>query len=91
MAISCIIIGISAKSLKSGGISASLKRLVQTVRFFSDCDCDSSYRNKWVAQDSMEMFTLCDCNNMTNSYVAHYKQKNKLLSQSEKIGPWDLC
>ena len=42
---------------------------------FSDCDCDSSYRKKWVMQDSMEVFTLCDCDNITNSYVAHYKQK----------------
>ena len=43
---------------------------------FSDCDCDSSYRNKWVIQDSMEVFTLCDCDNMTNSYTEHYKQKH---------------
>ena len=43
--------------------------------YFSDCDCDSSYHNKWVVQDSMEMFTLCDCNNVTNSYLVHYKQK----------------
>ena len=55
--------------------------------FFSDCDCDSSYRNKYVAQDSMEVFTLCDCNNITNSYVTHCKQKTS-QSQSEKIA---LC
>ena len=36
-------------------------------------DCDSSYRNKWVVQDSMEVFTLCDSDNITNSYTAHYK------------------
>ena len=36
---------------------------------FSGCDCDSSYRNKWVVQDSMEVFTLCDCDNITNSYL----------------------
>ena len=42
---------------------------------FSDCDCNSSYRNKWVVQDSMEVFTLCDCNIIN---------KNKLQSQSEK-------
>ena len=41
--------------------------------FFSDCDCDSSFRNKWVVQDSVEVFTLCDCDNITNSYVAHFK------------------
>ena len=23
----------------------------------------------------MELFTLCHCDNITNSYVAHYKQK----------------
>ena len=42
--------------------------------------------NKWVAQDSMEMFTLCDCD-ITNSCVSHYKPKNKNKSQlqSEKI------
>ena len=42
---------------------------------FFDCDCDSSYCNKWVVQDSMEVFTLCDFDNITNSYVARYKQK----------------
>ena len=36
------------------------------------CYCDSFYRNKWVIQDSMEVFTLCDCDNITCSYVAHY-------------------
>ena len=41
--------------------------------FFSDFVCDSSYRNKWVVQDSIEVFSLCDCNNITNSCVAHYK------------------
>ena len=43
------------------------------VAFFSDCDCDSSYRNKWAVQDSMEVFTVCDCDNITNSHVVHYK------------------
>ena len=43
--------------------------------FFSDCDCDSFHRNKWVTWDSMEVFTLCDCDNITNSYAAHCKQK----------------
>ena len=43
--------------------------------FFSDCDCDSSYHNKKVAQDSMEVFALCDCNNIINSYSALYEQK----------------
>ena len=23
----------------------------------------------------MEVFTLCDCDNITNAYLAHYKQK----------------
>ena len=31
----------------------------------------------------MEVFTLCDCDNITNSYLARYEQ-NKLQSQSEK-------
>ena len=47
--------------------------LVHIVRFFSDCDCDSSYHNRWFVQDSMEVFTLCDCDNIT--YLAHFKQK----------------
>ena len=29
-----------------------------TLCIFSDCDCDFSYHNKWVVQDSMEVFTL---------------------------------
>ena len=28
-----------------------------------------------VAQDSMEVFTLCDCDNLTSSQTAHCKQK----------------
>ena len=43
--------------------------------FFSDCDCDSSCRNKWVVQDSTEVFTQYDCDNLTRSYIAHCKQK----------------
>ena len=39
----------------------------------SDFDCHSSYCNKWVAQDSMEMFTLCNYNKIINSYHAHYE------------------
>ena len=34
----------------------------------SDCYCDSSYHSKWVIQSSMEVFTLCDYDNITNSY-----------------------
>ena len=53
--------------------------------FSSDCDCDSSYRNKWVVQDSMEVFTLCDCDKITNSYVAHYEQKKNRSRNQKKI------
>ena len=42
---------------------------------FSDCDYDSSHCNKWVVRDSTEVFTLCDCNNITNSYLAQYKEE----------------
>ena len=42
---------------------------------FSHYDGDSSYRKKWVVQESTEVFTLCDCDNITNSYLVHYKQK----------------
>ena len=51
---------------------------------FSDCDCNSSYRNKWVVQDSMEVLTLCDCNNITNSYVTHNKQKPNCSRNQKK-------
>ena len=50
---------------------------------FSDCDCDYSYRNKWVVQDSMVVFTLWNCDNVTNSYPP-ITSKNKSQSQSEK-------
>ena len=43
--------------------------------FFSDYDCYSFHRKKWVAQYSMEVFTPCDCDNITNSYAAHCEQK----------------
>ena len=59
-------------------------RPVHTMRFFSDCDCDSFYRNKWVAQHSMEVFTLCDCDNVTNPYVAHCKQKTNRSHNQKK-------
>ena len=44
--------------------------------FFSDCDCDSYYHSKWVVQNSMEVFTLCNCDNLTSSYAAHCKQNH---------------
>ena len=50
-------------------------RPVHTEAIFSDCNCDSSHHNKWVVQDSMEVFTLCDCDNLTSSNLAYYKQK----------------
>ena len=56
--------------------------------FFCDCDCDSFLCKKWVTQDSMEVFTLCDCDSITNSYAI--VSKNKLQSQNalyEWAGP----
>ena len=50
-------------------------RLVYSVQFFSNSDRDSSCHNKKVVQDSMEVFTLCNCDNITNSYAIHCQQK----------------
>ena len=58
-------------------------RALSHCAIFSDCDCDSSYGKKWAVQDSMEVFTQCDCHNITNSYLAHYKQK-QIAVQPEK-------
>ena len=33
------------------------------------------YRNKWVVKDSMEVFTLCDCDNFISFYTPHHKQR----------------
>ena len=33
----------------------------------------------------MEVFTLCDCDNITNSYVAHYEQKTNRSRNQKKI------
>ena len=65
------------------GPSATLLKAHSHSTFFSDCDCDSSYRNKWVVQESMEVFTLCDC---TTSQIpmSPIISKNKSQSQSEK-------
>ena len=52
--------------------------------FFSDCDCDFSYRNKWIVQDSMEVFTLCNSDNITDSYVAHCEQKTDRSRNQKK-------
>ena len=52
-----------------------LKARSHCAFFFSYCNCDFPYRNKWVVQDSMEVFTRCDCNNIPRSYVVHCKQK----------------
>ena len=52
-----------ASCIHAGGLSCS------------DCDSYSSYRNKWVVQNFMDVFTLCDCDNVTRSYTVHYKQK----------------
>ena len=48
-----------------------------TLCIFSDCNChcDSFCHNQWVAQDSMEVLALCDCDNITRSCAAHCKQK----------------
>ena len=51
---------------------------------FSDCNRDSSYRNKWVVQDSMEVFTLCDYENITNYYLTHFKQKQIVIAIGKK-------
>ena len=51
---------------------------------FSDCDCDSSYHNKLVVQDLIEVFTLCDCDNITNFYLAHFKQKQIAVTNRTK-------
>ena len=50
----------------------------------SECDCNSSYRNKWVVQDLIEVFTLCNCDNIMNSYLAHHKQKQIAVAIREK-------
>ena len=36
---------------------------------------DFSYQNEWVVQDSMDVFTLCNCDSITSSYAAHCNQK----------------
>ena len=48
----------------------AVKGLIHTVCFFPKYDCDLSCRNKWILQNSMEEFTLCDCNNITNFYCS---------------------
>ena len=39
----------------------------------------------WVVQDSMEVFKLSDCGNITSSHLAHYKQKEIAVAKSENI------
>ena len=53
--------------------------------FFPHCDFNFVYRNKWVVQDSMEVFTLCDCGNITYSYVAHSEQKTNRSRNHKKL------
>ena len=65
-------------------VNCSAKARSHCVFFFSDCDCNLVYRNKWVVQDSMEVFTLCDCDNITNSYVAHSEQKTNRSRNHKK-------
>ena len=52
--------------------------IFKVVAFKTHSHCaivtDSSYHNKWVVQDTMEVFTLYDCENLTSSYAAHCKQ-----------------
>ena len=55
-----------------------------TLQFFSDCDCDSSYHNKWDAEDSMKVFRICDLINIVNSYLVHYKQKQIAVAIRKK-------
>ena len=53
--------------------------------YFSDCDCDSSCRNTWVVEESMELFELCDCTSITNSYVAQYQQKQIAVAIGKNV------
>ena len=39
--------------------------------FFSDCNCNYSYHNKCIVQDTMEVFTQFNCYNITNSFLAN--------------------
>ena len=55
-----------------------------TLCIFYDCDCDLVYRKKWIVQDSMEVFTLCHCENITNSFVAHCEQKTNRSGNQKK-------
>ena len=41
------------------------------------CDCDFTYRKKWVVKDSVQVFTLCDCDNIASPYTVRWKQNKK--------------
>ena len=62
--------------------------LVHTVRFFLIATAIFFYRNKWVVQDSMEVFTLFDCDNLIHSYAAHYKQQQIVVAIIIKRTVW---
>ena len=49
-------------------VNLHIEGLIHTMRFFLIVMAIP-------AQDSKEVFTLCDCDNITNSYTAHYEQE----------------
>ena len=67
--------------MRYGSTLMSLKAHSHCTIFFSDCECDSSYCNKWVVQESMKAFTLTTSPTPMQPVV----RKNKSQSQSEKI------
>ena len=54
---------------------------------FCNCDWDSSYPNRWVEQDSVEMFTLCTLW-QGNFYLSHHKQKQIAIAIRKNRTVW---
>ena len=52
---------------------------------FTLCDFFWLRRRFFLLQQiEVEVFTLCDCDNITNSYLAHYKQKQIAVAIRKK-------
>ena len=53
-------------------------------------DCDFSYRDQWVVQDSMQVFTLRNCNNIANPKKSPLEAKTSRIRKSYSVnGPYE--
>ena len=63
----------------------SLEARSHSAFFFLIASAIHLVANKWVAQESMEVFTLYDCDNITNFYEPIERKKTNRSRNQKKL------